>query len=30
MTTPNLPSEPVANFGVIGLGVMGQNLVLNC
>ncbi|MDK1039364.1 MAG: decarboxylating NADP(+)-dependent phosphogluconate dehydrogenase [Actinomycetota bacterium] len=29
MTTSHQPNPPVAKFGVIGLAVMGQNLVLN-
>ena len=29
MTTENPTGDPAANFGVIGLAVMGQNLVLN-
>ena len=29
MTAPHQPTHPLANFGVIGLAVMGQNLVLN-
>ncbi len=29
MTTHHRPTQPIANFGVIGLAVMGQNLVLN-
>jgi 6-phosphogluconate dehydrogenase len=29
METPHPPTHPIANFAVIGLAVMGQNLVLN-